>query len=312
MRPERVVEDFREVLARVDAADVVTPADSHLAIASTVLEAGRHCFIEKPLALTVAQGRQLARLALPTGQVLQVGHIFRFHPVTDVLRNAIMAGHIGAIRFGTSHFAGFKRPRIDVGVTHTDAIHFFDLFAHLLCRYATAVMALQRDYLGRGLDDVSVTVVQYGDVPVLVEANYFVPGTHRQCVIVGDKGSLLADYTTHTVTLHAGYHSRRSNDWEAVDLGAADLITQPAEPLRLQLEAFIRACVGRGPVVVDAEAGVHALEIAEAAARASRLGRTVALEEVGVCSSWSGPLLSGRQPADIPETIGRPNRDARA
>ena len=74
------------------------------------------------------------------------------------------------------------------GVTHADAIHYFDLFGHLLGRKATSAMALQRDYLGRGLDDMSVTIVRYGEVPVVVEASYFAPGTHRECVIVGESG----------------------------------------------------------------------------------------------------------------------------
>src|SRR5919197_1770923 len=59
----RVVEDYRTALAGVDAVDVVTPADSHLAIARTCLEAGRHCFVEKPLTPTVAEGRELAAAA---------------------------------------------------------------------------------------------------------------------------------------------------------------------------------------------------------------------------------------------------------
>src|SRR5438552_17232685 len=94
-----------------------------------------------------------------SGRVVQVGHIFRFHPVTVTLREALGAGRIGAVRYATGRFSGFKRPRTDVGVTQTDAIHYFDLFAYLFAHPATRVAALQRDYLGRGLDDLSVTIV---------------------------------------------------------------------------------------------------------------------------------------------------------
>ncbi len=109
--------------------------------------------------------------------MLQVGHIFRFHPVTTALRERLAAGALGRVRYCTGRFAGFKRPRTDVGVTQTDAIHYFDLFAHLLEREATAVTATLRDHLGRGLDDCSFTTVEYGDVPAFVEAGYFAPGT---------------------------------------------------------------------------------------------------------------------------------------
>ena len=280
VQPARTAPDYRDALSRVEAVDIVTPADSHLAIARDCLAAGRHCFIEKPLAVSAAEGREIAAMAARAGRVVQVGHVFRFHPVTRALGEALAAGRIGAIQFAIGRFAGFKRPRTDVGVTQTDAIHYYDLFAHLFGRPATGVSATQRDYLGRGLDDLSLSVVTYGDIPALVEADYFVPGTHRDCVIVGERGSLVADYGSSTVTLHTGEHRRRGDAWEAVDAGKEELPTGREEPLRLELAAFREACEGRAPNPVPAEDGVRALEIVEAAAHAARLRREVSLSEV--------------------------------
>ncbi|MGH7355386.1 MAG: Gfo/Idh/MocA family protein [Candidatus Rokuibacteriota bacterium] len=274
---ERVVDDYRQALAHVDAVDVVTPADSHLAVATASLAAGRHCFIEKPLTATVAEGRALVEAAESARRVVQVGHIFRFHPVTATLKAALGAGRVGGVRYATGRFAGFKRPRTDVGVTHTDAIHYFDLFAHLLGRAATSVSALQRDYLGRGLDDMSVTIVHYGDVPAIVETNYFVPGTYRDCVIVGERGSLVADYGDSTVTLHLGELRKKGEAWEAIDTGKESLPAAGPEPLRAELQSFLDACAGKIPCGVPAQAGLRAVEIVEAAARAAREQRTVSL-----------------------------------
>ncbi|HEX6212030.1 MAG TPA: Gfo/Idh/MocA family oxidoreductase, partial [Methylomirabilota bacterium] len=243
----RAVADFREALPQVEVVDVVTPADSHRAVAEACLAAGRHCFVEKPLTVSAADGRAVAAAARAADRVVQVGHILRFHPVTATLRAALAADRIGPVRYATGRFAGFKRPRTDVGVTHTDAIHYFDLFGYLLGCEATAVTSLQRDYLGRGLDDMSLTTVTYGEVPVTVEANYFVPGTHRECVIVGDRGALVADYAASTVTAHAAQHRLRNGTWEAVDAGKEELPARGGEPMRLELEAFLEACQGRGP-----------------------------------------------------------------
>lgn len=273
----RIVADFREALDRVEAVDVVTPADSHAAVAMAALAAGRHCFVEKPLAMTAAEGRRLGEAARAAGRVLQVGHILRFHPVTDRVRAALAEGAIGGVRFATARFAGFKRPRSDVGITQTDGVHFFDLFAFLLGGAATRVTAVQRDHLGRGLDDMAVTVVEYGAVPVTVETNYFVPGTWRECVLVGERGSLVADYGAGRVTLHRGEHRRQGSGWVAVDLGREVLPTAPGEALRRELEAFAEACTGRQAVAVTAADGVRALEIVEAAARSAREGRAVKL-----------------------------------
>jgi predicted dehydrogenase len=271
------VADHRLALDHVDAVDVVTPADSHLAVAGACLRAGKHCFVEKPLALTVAESRELEAIASATGRVLQVGHIFRFHPVTAALREALDGDRIGAVRYVTGRFSGFKRPRTDVGVNHTDGIHYFDLFAFLLRRRATSVTAVQRDYLGRGLEDMSLTIVTYGDVPAIVEANYFVPGTHRECVIVGERGSLVADYGAGTVILHPGAHRRTGEAWEAIDGPAEELKTGGAEPLRAELHAFLEACRGSIAVPVPASDGVRAMEIVEAAARSARTGQAVSL-----------------------------------
>ena len=275
--PRRAGADYRAALPHVDAADIVTPADSHRAVAGACLEAGLHCFIEKPLSATVAEGRALEAAAQAAGRIVQVGHIFRFHPVTATLRQALGADRIGAVRYATGRFAGFKWPRTDVGVTQTDALHYFDLFAHLFEREATSVTALQRDYLGRGLDDMSLTIVHYGDIPTVIEANYFVPGTHRECVIVGVRGSLVADYGTATVTLHTGEFRKTGVAWEAVDTGKEELPARGEEPLRLELAAFLDACAGRAPNAVPASAGVSALAVVEAAARAAQLGHTVTL-----------------------------------
>jgi predicted dehydrogenase len=274
------VPDFRDALGAVEAVDIATPADSHAVIAEACFKVGLHCFVEKPLAMTVAEGRQLAAAAADAKRVLQVGHIFRFHPVTAALRSALAEGRLGAVRYATGRFAGFKRPRTDVGVTHTDAIHYFDLFAYLLGCPASAVSAFQRDHLGRGLDDLSVTIVRYGDVPAIVEADYFMPGTHRQCVIVGERGALVADYGSGAVAFHPGEHHKRGNGWDAVEGPVETMRAVGEEPLRVELAAFLDACAGRAATPVGAAEGVHALEMVEAAALSARLRREVTLSEV--------------------------------
>lgn len=278
--PARAVADFRQALPHVDVVDIVTPADSHLALAGECLRAGRACFIEKPLTRTLDEGRRLAGIVAATGRVLQVGHIFRFHPVTALLRERLAAGTLGRVRYCTGRFAGFKRPRRDVGVTQTDAIHYYDLFAHLLGREATAVTATLRDHLGRGMDDCSFTTVEYGEVPAFVEAGYFAPGTYRDCVIVGERETLTADFGSLEVRVLANRHVETGAGWHATE-GAVEILKAAGpEPLRHELERFLDAAAGSGPPAVDVEAGLAALRTVEAARRSSMLGRRVTLGEL--------------------------------
>jgi predicted dehydrogenase len=281
VKPERAVDDFHNALEHVDAVDLVTPADNHLALAGECLRAGKDCFVEKPLALTVAEGRALAELVHSTDRVLQVGHIFRFHPVTTLLQEQLAGGAVGAVRYCTGRFAGFKRPRMDVGVTQTDSIHYFDLFNYLLGREPTAVTATLRDYLGRGMDDLSCVTVEYGEVPAFVEAGYFAPGTYRDCVIVGEDATLVADFGSSEVQIHANRHIKSGGGWQAPEGKVEKLDAKGPEPLRLELELFLSAVSKRERPQVDVKAGVQALQVVEAAHLSSKLGRRVTLEELG-------------------------------
>lgn len=277
----RAVADYREALPHVEAVDLVTPADSHLNVAGDCLRAGRPCFVEKPLTLTVAEGRELAALVRSTGRVLQVGHIFRFHPVAFALRERLASGSVGPVRYCTGRFAGFKRPRIDVGVTQTDALHYFDLFAHLLGREATAVTATLQDQLGRGMDDLSFCTVEYGTVPAFIEAGYFAPGTYRDCVIVGERATLAADFGSAEVTVHDNHHVQGAGGWQASEGKVETFKATGPEPLRRELELFLAAARDGGSPPVDVMAGLAALRVVEAAHRSSALGRRVTLAELG-------------------------------
>lgn len=276
----QAVADFRAALPYVDAVDLVTPADNHLALARECLLAGKDCFVEKPLALTVAEGRALADVVRSTGRVLQVGHIFRFHPVTQFMRERLRGGSVGPVRYCTGRFAGFKRPRTDVGVTQTDGIHYFDLFAYLLGREPTAVTATVRDFLGRGLDDVGFCSVEYGQIPVFVEAGYFAPGAYRDCVIVGEGETLAGDFGTAEVKVLANRHVEQGGAWKALEGAAETHKAAGPEPLKYELKLFLEACTSGTAPAVDVESGLLALRVVEASHRSSELGRRVELSEL--------------------------------
>jgi len=279
--PRRVVDDYRAALPQVDAVDLVTPADSHLALAGECLRAGKDCFVEKPLATNVTEGRALAEIVAATSRILQVGHVFRFHPVTAALRERLASGQVGGIRYATGRFAGFKRPRVDVGVTMTDALHYFDLFAYLFGQAPIAVTATLRDYLGRGMDDCSFATVEYGPIPAFVEAGYFAPGTYRDCVIVGERATLAADFGSSEVRVHANQHVKGAGGWQAPEGPVEAVKASGKEPLSHELELFLDAVAHRTAPVVDVEAGLLALGVVEAAQRSSALGRRVTLSEIG-------------------------------
>ena len=154
----------------------------------------------------------------------------------------------------------------------TDAIHYFDLFTYLLGQAPIAVTATLRDYLGRGMDDCSFATVEYGRIPAFVEAGYFAPGTYRDCVIVGERATLAADFGSSEVRVHANQHVKGAGGWQAPEGAVEAFKASGKEPLSHELELFLDAVTHRTAPAVDVEAGLLALRVVEAAQRSSALG----------------------------------------
>ena len=191
MPAERLTTDYKNFAAKVDCAAVVTPAQTHFALCREFLEAGKDVFVEKPLTLANEESKQLAELAEKKKRILQVGHILRFDPATLWLRDAVQAGQFGRVNMLRGHFGGFKRPRNDSGVMFADGIHFVDLFNFILGALPKSVLAVHHDFMGRGMDDVSLVSMQYetpqGKTWATVENDYFIPGKFREVIVCGDK-----------------------------------------------------------------------------------------------------------------------------
>lgn len=276
---DHLAQDYRSLLPEVDAVDVVTAAQEHFAICREALEAGRDVFVEKPMTLTLKEGRDLVERARGSAARLQVGHIFRFHPVYEALKATVAAGRLGPIRYLSGRFSGLKRPRLDAGVTQSDAIHFFDLFVDLLGR-PRAVTAILHDFLGRGLDDFSLAVVEYDRQLAVVESGYFTPGTWRELAVIGEAGACVADFARWTLTVHPGRHREVRGRWQVEAAPEEVLSIAREEPLLRELRAFLNGIGMRRPPEVGAEAGYETLVMAEAARASSSLGRRVSLDEV--------------------------------
>ncbi len=117
-----------ELLAAVDAVDIVTPTPTHFALASQAIRAGKHVFVEKPVTNTVEEGRQLLLLVAEYGVKVQVGHVERFNPAFTGL-----AGMVLAPMFIESHrLAAFSPRGTDVSVILDLMIHDLDLVLHLV------------------------------------------------------------------------------------------------------------------------------------------------------------------------------------
>ena len=274
--------DPQSLFPRIDAAVVVTPAHAHFESCRELLNGRKDVFVEKPITLVSREAKELAKLAEQAGLILQVGHIFRFDPASLWMREAIRQGRFGQLKMLRARFSGFKRPRHDTGVTFADSIHFIDLFNFLLGTSPRRVHAVLQDFLGRGMDDESLIVLEYelnNAAPIMatVEAGYHAPGKFREVTIAGTDSSAICDYNVaqYKIKTFENRHVTENGMIKALEGAAHQLEFPPEEPLRAELSAFIDSIEKRNRPIVDGWSGFHAVSVVEAALESARAGNWV-------------------------------------
>ena len=118
-------------------------------------------------------------------------------------------------------------------------------------------------------------------MPVVIEAGYFAPGSFRECVVVGERATLTADFGSAEVAVHDNHHVHGAGGWQAREGKIETFKATGPEPLRRELELFLAAARDGEAPPVDVTAGLAALRVVEAAHRSSALGRRVPLAELG-------------------------------
>jgi len=280
---ERLTTNYKTFAAKVDCAVIVTPAQNHFVLCKEFLEAGRDVFVEKPLTLANDESKELAELADKAKRILQVGHILRFDPATLWLREAVQSGQFGRVNMLRGHFGGFKRPRNDSGVMFADGIHFVDLFNFILGALPKSVLAIHHDFMGRGLDDVSLVSLEYetphGKTWATVENDYFIPGKFRAVIVCGDKLSAVCDYNVaqYKIKTYENKHVRDGNAIKAVEGVVTQIETPPEEPLLAELRAFLDSVKTRKAPRADGWAGYDSVRVMNAALESVKTGKAVQL-----------------------------------
>ncbi len=280
----RLSTNYKDFAAHVDAAVVVTPAQSHFPLCKEFLDAGKDVFVEKPLTLAPEESKQLAELAAQKKRILQVGHIFRFDPATQWLRDAIQSGKFGKVHILRGHFGGFKRPRNDSGVMFADGIHFVDLFNYFLKATPASVLAIHHDFMGRGMDDVSLLSLEYetplGQTWATVENDYYIPGKFRDVTVIGENLSAVCDYNVaqYKIKTYENRHVRDGADFKGVEGVMTQIECPPEEPLLAELRAFLKSVQTREQPLADGWAGYNAVKVLDAALQSAQKGHRVKLK----------------------------------
>jgi UDP-N-acetylglucosamine 3-dehydrogenase len=284
-REARAYADYEAMLREetLNAVVVAVPARLHEAVALAAIRSGCALLVEKPLAPSLDEGLRLANAAASAGVMLVPGHLERFNPAVQELKRRLRAGEIGRVLHLTARRMGPIVVRNqDVNVVHDTALHDVDAMRYLLGADVEHVFAEGRSDLGMPFEDSISALLRFSpltaqvdgaSVTASIEANWLAPIRIRDLTVRGTQGMFVLDYAAQTLDLYPGGPAAETPS--AAGESPLRVEVEQAEPLRLELEAFVAALRRQRPLPVQPGDALAALAVCDALTQSARTGRPV-------------------------------------
>ncbi|MCW2238629.1 Gfo/Idh/MocA family oxidoreductase [Azospirillum canadense] len=274
---------FEAVLAdpAIHAVVLATPAETHAALAIRAIEAGKHVFVEKPLALAETDAAMVRRAAEAHGRVVMVGHLLQYHPAFLRLKQMVAEGRLGRLRYVYSNRLNLGKFRNTENVFWSFAPHDISMILALTGGPPDRVHAVGHSFLYTGIADLTTTHMTFRNgISGHIHVSWLHPVKEQKLVVVGDAGMAVFNDGEPWASKLMLYPHRV--DWrdgmpEPNKADAIPIEVLPAEPLRLECLHFLD-CVrdGKQPRT-DVTEGIGVLAVLEAAQRSMKSGAAVDL-----------------------------------
>jgi predicted dehydrogenase len=251
----------------LDAVAVATPVPSHSELATRVLRAGKHCFVEKPLALNVAEAERVLEAQRSSGRVLMVGHLLEYHPGVRQLKQIVDSGELGDVHYIYSNRLNLGKLRADENALWSLGAHDVSVVLHLAGEEPYDLAAHGESYLRPGVEDVVFCFMRFpSGLSAHMHLSWLDPHKERRFTVVGSKRMATFDDmdVERKVTVYDKGFDEKSHNWGEYVARSGDIYSPAipnAEPLRLECEHFVD-CVrtGRTPVS-DGESGLRVVRV---------------------------------------------------
>jgi predicted dehydrogenase len=281
----------------IEAVFLATPPTTHSQLARAALAAGKHVWVEKPLALAYNDGRELVALARQRRRILFVDETFLYDPLVLQARTIIAGGGLGKIYHVSSERTGMGRIRRDSNVWWNSAPHDVSILHYLLKVPVIRVSATGHAFLQSAIEDVVWASLRLaGDISAHVYLNWLFPEKRASLVVVGEQGMIQYEGRFgERKLIRYKYRLGQISKTSLEEVACANLIPIEnsevvevihggrTEPLRLACAAFRDSIVGGTPAPSSGEYSLHTLAVLEAGAHS--LARQGAWEECATCGS---------------------------
>ena len=271
----RTTTSLDEVLADddVDAVMLATPVPTHAELAVRVLEAGKHCFVEKPLGDSVAGAERAVEAAARTGGLLMVGHLLEYHPGVQRLAEIVESGDLGDIHYVYSNRLNLGKLRTDENALWSLGAHDVSVILRLVGEEPEEVSARGEAYMNPPVEDVVFAFLRFpSGLSAHLHLSWLDPHKERRLTVVGSKRMATFDDMAieGKLTVYDKGFDEPTTTWGEYIARSGDIWSPriPAsEPLRLEVQHFV-ACVANGERPrSDGESGLRVVRVLEALQR---------------------------------------------
>ncbi|MCF0227006.1 MAG: Gfo/Idh/MocA family oxidoreductase [Methanobrevibacter sp.] len=263
--------DYEELLKNpdIEVVSVCVPTTHHYNIVMEAINHGKHVLVEKPIAFTLDEAKEMIKAAKEKGVILATGHVERFNPAVQKAKELIENDVIGDIVSASAKRVGPFPPRIqDVGVTIDLAIHDLDVMYYLFDEEVVQVYGTMGSILDNcEFEDHAEIMVNFdNDATGILEVNWLTPYKRRQIDITGTDGIISIDYIEQSLDVYGKF--------------AQDIKINHEEPLKEELNSFIEAVANNKKPVITGEDGLNALKMVIAANRSSKEHKPINFDEL--------------------------------
>ena len=293
----------------IDAVVIATPVRFHHDLVKRSLQAGKHVFVEKPMAASVKECGELNAIAADRSLILMVGHTFIYSPIVRRLKELVVSGDLGEVQYIAARRLNLGLFQTDINAVWDLAPHDISIILYLLDEFPETVNCQGRAHVTKGIEDVtSMTLGFKNGRLATVHSSWLDPNKVREMTIVGSKRMLVYDdlqslekikiydkrveHPPHYDTFAEFHYSYHYGD-------VYSPYVKQIEPLRVECEHFLDCiCTGRKPESSGIE-GQHVVQILEAASESlANNGNVVRLAQANAPWQWVNAAV--REPALAP------------
>ncbi|MEE8435184.1 MAG: Gfo/Idh/MocA family oxidoreductase [bacterium] len=283
---DSVSRPWQDILAdpEIDGIVLATPAEAHAKMCEAAMRAGKHVFVEKPLALHLEEAEALSRLSAETGKTLMVGHLLQYHPAFLRLKEMVRAGELGRLQYLYSNRLNLGKVRREENILWSFAPHDISMILSLVGSEPETVSAVGANYLHKNIADVTTTHLSFaGGENAHIYVSWLHPFKEQKLVVVGEDGMAVFDdgkpweekllKYPHRIHWNDGVPTTAKAEAEPVEVA-------PDEPLKLECQHFLDCIESGADPRTDGDEGVRVLRVLHAAEEAMAQARPVALAEL--------------------------------